>query len=796
MFKKSLFVYLLRLCQKLLLIILLSLVFIFQTEAKNITDSVTQIVTQPLTKTEPAKEILFIQGWTLESKNTGLLHKVEKFFKDQEFSATALQDFLFKKDYYLAKLIQEDKNIKIEQAYQLIFIIKGNQFVKEKEIRKLLKSNKTSPGTFYNLIERSLQTFYKQKAFLNVKIKKTQTQKNWKRWVTIHIEEGTRTRLRGVEVKGLLSRPSSYYEKILLDSSPDIKKGIFNKESLEDSYPVLLNTLKSQGYLQSHISFDRIFFKGNEAFLILHLDEGPLTFITDIQIKGHRVFATWEILSKIKSRVQSTLDLNLLKQDLETIEKLYKDKGYYQMKILNKKNVIRYQPKEIDLLIEIEEGQKFLVSDIFLKGLKRVKISLVESLLKIEKDKPLTDEKKEKTLQALSGTGLFANVSINEKVVEDRLEVDILFQERKPRSIKGALGVNSQRGLTTSVYTEWTHRNLFGWGRAFVLKGRGQMSFLSRQRAFFEYDVSSRYKEIFSPGYGYEGDMNISQSRNIFFVEDSDSKINFVNKTLLSFFINKNLTDKLKLRWTVLSFENRLEDCNYADCPSNPQQITSTSFKLSWDKRDHIFNPKKGYLVSFMTEWASPYLGSSQNIAFLKADLSSYLYWTFLQDYTMGFVFKNGLISTVQGSNYLPVSRAFILGGQNSIRAYDGNIEGKRIPRKEYTPIETANSAFKLKTDSGLENILSSQYNLFRLDFRFPLLNNFKGLVFYDFGSVFLQSAKTNNKLDYGHSIGIGFRYQIFLIPIGLDIAFQLPPRQECLSDQCSYSRFHFAIGR
>ena len=769
----------------------------FQAQAQTLSDSVAQIVTPSVTETQTSANKIFIEAWTLESQNTELLQKVERFFKDQEFSVMALQDFLFQKDYYLAQVIPEGKTLKIEQAYQLIFIIKGNQFVSEKEIRKLLTSHKASPEAFYNLIERNLQTFYKQKAFLNVKIKKTQTQKNWKKWVTIDIQEGERTRLSGIEVKGLLSRPSSYYERILLNSSSDIKQGIFNKESLEDSYPILLNTLKSQGYLQSRISFDRIFFKGNEAFLILHLEEGPLTFITDIQIKGNRIFADWEILSKIKSRVQDTLDLDVLKQDLSTVEKLYKDRGYYLMKILNKKNIINYKPEGIDLLIEIEEGQKFLVSDIFLKGLNRVKRSLVESLLKIEKDKPLTDEKKEKTLQALSGTGLFANVSINEKVLEDRLEVDILFQERKPRSIKGALGVNSQRGLTTSAYTEWTHRNLFGWGRAFVLKGRGQLSFLDTQTAFFEYDVSSRYKEIFSPGYGYEGDMNISQSRNIFFVEDSDSKINFVNKTLLSFFINKNLTEKLKLRWTVLSFENRLEDCNYADCPSNPQQITSTSFKLSWDKRDQIFNPKKGYLVSFMTEWASPYLGSSQNIAFLKADLSSYLYWTFLQDYTLGFVFKNGLISTVQGSNYLPVSRAFILGGQNSIRAYDGNIEGKRIPRKEYTPIETANSAFKLKTDSGLENILSSQYNLFRLDFRFPLLNNFKGLVFYDFGSVFLQSAKTKNKMDYGHSVGIGFRYQIFLIPIGLDIAFQLPPRQECPnSEQCSYSRFHFAIGR
>ena len=747
---------------------------------------------------------VFIQGWTLYSENQNLLNQMSRFFQKKDFSPSSLQTVLFKKEYYLAELEEKNKSIIIEQPYQIVFIIKGNQFISEKEIRKLLKSSENTIGASYSLIERALQTFYKEKAFFNVKIDKKEIQKGWKKWIHLNIEEGERTKLGSVEVKGLLSRPSSYYEALISDSNSDIKNGIFNKQSLENSYQVLVNTLKSQGYLQSRISSDRIFFKDNKAFVILHLDEGPLTFITDIQIKGNKAFAVWEILFHMKSRIQSTLRLDVLKQDLNKIEEIYKKQGYYQMRIINKEDIIKYNPggTGVYLLIEIVEGRRFLVSDIFLKGLKRVKKELVEKLLKIKKGSPLTDEKKEKSIQALAGTGLFLNVSLNEKVVEDRLEVDVLFQERQPRSLKGGLGLNSQRRLTTRAYTEWTHRNLFGWGRAFILRGRGQLSFLERQRTFLEYDFSGRYKEIFVPGYGYEGNMNLSQSRSIFsyFVEDSRIKINFVNKTQLSFFVNKSLTEKLKLRWTILAFENRSEACTYSNCPSNKQQITSSSFKLSWDKRDHIFSPKKGYLVSFMTEWASPYLGSSQDIAFLKADFNSYLYWSFLKDYTIGFVLKNGFISTVQNSAYLPVSRAFILGGQNSIRAYDGNIEGKRIPRKKYTPIQTANEAFQLKTGSNLENVLSSQYNLFRLDFRFPLFKGFKGLIFYDFGSVFLRSAK-NRKLDYGHSVGVGFRYQTFLIPLGLDIAFQLPPLEECLAEdnsqleECSYSRFHFSIG-
>ena len=91
---------------------------------------------------------------------------------------------------------------------------------------------------------------------------------------------------------------------------------------------------------------------------------------------------------------------------------------------------------------------------------------------------------------------------------------------------------------------------------------------------------------------------------------------------------------------------------------------------------------------------------------------------------------------------------------------------------------------------------MRSQYNLLKLDFRFPVFEGFKGVLFYDIGTVYL-GAKNNSLVDYGHSVGLGFRYQTFLIPIGLDIAYQLPPK-ECIrleNQSCAYSRFHFSIG-
>ena len=732
----------------------------------------------------------------VETENKELAQKIKKHFKDKTMTKLKLDQFLLDHQYYLAEVIEKEGRLFIKDPFKIIFVIRGNKFFKEKEIRKVLKIDENKKGaSFYNFIENQIETAYKEKGFLKIRIDKKETEKKWKKWYHLNIQEGRKTSLGGLQVRGLLSRPFSFYENIILQNSPELKKGFFNQQALERGKKALINSLKSEGYLQAKIYSDRMFFKEDKAFLTVNLEEGTLSFVTDIQIVGAESFAIWEILSQMETKIQSRVQVHIIKRDLEKIEELYEKRGFLKMKIKNKKNVIQYLKgsKDVLLLIEIEEDSVFPISQIEFKGLEKVKTSLVEKLLVFKVGDFLTKEKKEKSIQNLAGTALFTNINIEERFNEEQLEVDVLFQERESRSLKGGMGLNSQRNLTTRVYTELTHRNLFGWGRAFVTRGSGQIS-LTPSQPFLEFDLSARYKEIFIPGAGYEGDIGLSRSKSIF--KYSEENINFVRKTLISFFINKKITDSFNLRWTLLSFENRIEDCTFGSCPSNPQRISSAGVQAVFDKRDNIFNPSEGYLFSYKTELASPLLGGSKDIGFFKLDLHNHFYFSFLADYTLGFVLKSGFLSRLQQSDNIPVSRAFILGGQSSLRGYDGNIEGARIPREEYTPIETANEALRLKTGGSIENVLRSQYNLFKLDLRFPLFKGFKGVLFYDIGTVYL-GTENKNLVDYGHSLGLGFRYQTFLIPIGLDIAYQLP-RRECIrleNESCAYSRFHFSIG-
>ncbi len=723
------------------------------------------------------------------TKNKILSKKLNRHFKLKPISIKQIQRFLIDNSYFQSEVVKTKTGYIIKNPTQTVFVFRGHRFFSEKKLRGLINIDENKLGAlFYSFVEADIKSAYHKLGFLQIKITKATVKRGWREWIYLNISEGPRIRVAELRVKGLLSKPDSHYESFIRNnSSALIRKGFYNKKDLEAGYENLIGHLKRQGYLQSKIYSDRISFKGDQVFITIHLEEGPLTLIRDIQIQNAQALPVWEILSHIKSRAQSPLQVDLLDEDLSEIEQLYKSKGYLNMKIANRDNVIQYTPggKYASIVIQMDEGPQALISKVTVKGLKRANEKMARSLLKFQPGDVLTPLKKEQSLKALGATGIWADISLSEKAVDDGVEALALFKERKPRSLTGGFGVNSERGFTARAYSEIAHRNLFGWGRSLLARASGQINF-AQNRAFLEYDLSGGYKEVFIPSYGYRGDVSLSQSKNVF--SYSSQNINFVKKTQISFFINKELNEHLRARWNIWSFENRREACSRI-CPENLQKIGSSSLKFVWDKRDNIFDPSDGNLSSFEAEGAWPALGGSADISFVKADFQNQIYWTFKRDYTLGLAVKGGIISALKNSEYIPVSRAFILGGRASLRGYDGHIKGERVPDIKYASIETANSALKLNIREGFaENARNSSYGLLNVNFRFPLFEGFKGMLFYDLGAVRLKS-KSRDILDYGHSVGLGFRYQAFVIPIGWDIAYRLPPKQSF------EPRIHFSIG-
>ena len=494
--------------------------------------------------------------------------------------------------------------------------------------------------------------------------------------------------------------------------------------------------MKKNGYLQSEIHSDRTVYKDGKIFVIVNLDEGPVSLVRSVSFTGYRAFPRSDLTGLMKTRLFRPLKIQDLDADMEALERFYRERGYLQMKIRNKRNIVQKSEEGssyINIPVEIEEGPQSRVASVSIRGLETVKESFVRKLLNLPIGEPLLLSKIRAAQTRLTSLGLFSRVSVDFEE-EEESHIIVSLAEKKPHSVRIGGGLSAERGLTARSYIEISRRNLFGGGRSLLGKASPRLHFLEKSPVA-EYELSGVYQEPLFFNRNIKGSAGLSHARNIF--NYTREKINGVKRNKARFFTEKNLGENLRAVWSLWNWETRREFCLFqADCAANFQRIGSTGAEFSYDKRDNIFNPQEGFLVSLSGEYSSPFLGGSSDVQFSKISSQSQFHFPVLNKYILALELRGGLLFS---QRTIPVSRAFILGGQTSLRGYDGAVEGERLPSARELPVTSANEPLRLKNSRPVDR---SQYGLLKIEFRFPLLKSLKGLVFYDGGGVFLQSRR------------------------------------------------------
>jgi translocation and assembly module TamA len=120
----------------------------------------------------------------------------------------------------------------------------------------------------------------------------------------------------------------------------------------------------------------------------------------------------------------------------------------------------------------------------------------------------------------------------------------------------------------------------------------------------------------------------------------------------------------------------------------------------------------------------------------------------------------------------LPASQRFFAGGDRSIRGFGINELSPPVdPEKASTPDSTTDEG-----GGGENKIVGS------LEFERDFPRNFRGAVFFDFGNAFND---WDTPLEY--SVGVGVRWKLPMLMIGVDVA-------QALSERDMKPRLHLNI--
>lgn len=771
------------------------------------------------------KQLIQIADIYIETNNKKLkknLIRTLKKFKNKPISQKTFKlienkaiSYLIKHGYLLSQLkleiIKYSKDstkafltFKLSHPIQYEFKIIGNHYYSRSSILNILQINKrygkgVSP---YNQMIHRLTKKYLKKGFAQIQVSVSQKgQGLFKELVTFNISEGPSFKIGNISINGNISRPPKYYASFLKSSFglPLLKKDFFREADLKRKYKNLIAYLKNQGFLKAEIQFSRLKYVDDSVQIFVVINEGIQTKISEIKFKGNKEFSS-ETLKKISGfKKGDPLNFKKFEESIKKIKEFYLSKGYLEMDFINpkKQNLIKYSNSYLNAAIKyhISEGNLEKISSIIIKGNDLTKKETILRQLTFKNGDILTPKIIQESKLNLTRSGLFNFVEIiTEKKGKGIKNAVILVNERNPGQFKLGLGVNSQLGLTLRAYSELSYENILGTGRAISssinIKAVEQATKISKS-------LSGLFSlSYFEPGLfnlPFDGRINAIVDRNIYNISTKDNKVDFTENRRFDLLIEKQISKKVKINWTIWSNEVEKFYSNPASNSLNLAKditVATTGPDFYIDNRDNPFLPTTGNYFSANIKYSSKDLGSSDLIKFLKSEFDYRTYWDISKQKKIIWAnaIRGGYIKNMHPNpnSGIPFSKSFFLGGQSTIRGFGGSREIERIPNNLIIDIDPQNPNQLIET----KNI---SYSLIKSELRIPLFDPFGGAIFYDGGGVFIQGKEQQKA--YRQSYGVGLRMNTPFGPLSLDIAWKHRPQTYPNGEKESHFGIHFSIG-
>ena len=172
-----------------------------------------------------------------------------------------------------------------------------------------------------------------------------------------------------------------------------ISEGALYKRSVFESLSVELERqYSSQGKYSAEVEVSTEDLPKNRIKLSVEIDEGESASLRKINIVGNKLLSDEEILDEFKLKEKNWLSVfsrgsgysrENLRGDLETLESIYKNKGYLKFDVDSTNISISKNKKDIFITIKVIEGEVYKVSEVKLAGDLEDKEVFVRSLIGI-----------------------------------------------------------------------------------------------------------------------------------------------------------------------------------------------------------------------------------------------------------------------------------------------------------------------------------------------------------------------------------------------------------------------------
>jgi len=454
--------------------------------------------------------------------------------------------------------------------------------------------------------------------------------------------------------------------------------------------------------------------------------------IREINIQGNTAVSVEEMREVMILREGQVFCHKILKNDLDRIAQLYKDKGF----LLANVQEINFDDQG-RLSITLSEG---VIEEVLITGNEKTKEKVIRREIKVEPGDIFDFNLVKESLQNIYNLGFFEDVTMKlaPGSKSNLVILTIEVVEKSTGVLGGGIGYGFGEGLFG--YLSIAETNLFGGGQSL----KAEIEVGAGKTTTYRLSFNEPWLADTPTFLGLSVYNSIYDKKEV--VEGIDSEyeehLKGAKLTLGRRFEN-GVRVGADLETKDVAYE--LVSGNLPTDISEGLSNTISPFMV-YDTRDDVFNPTEGWYLTFSTQFSGGALGGEYDYQKYDLALRTYIATDIFEEKeeesTLTHTINEGVLALRAMGGYsaspLPSFDRYEIGGVATIRGYD---------YKEFSG------------DKML--VLNAEY-------RFPLAENFQGAIFTDWGNAW-DYGESINIADLKYGIGAGVRFDTPLGAIRID---------------------------
>ena len=505
-----------------------------------------------------------------------------------------------------------------------------------------------------------------------------------------------------------------------------------NPKTLPIISQTLLNYYKSKGFYHTSITYTQ-----NEKAITLSINENAPIRIADITI-----LSPLDISSKLSFEQNDIFDAAKFIQSKKDIKLFYANNHYCNAQ-LDAKAWIDKEANTVYLIYDITPNEVCHFANITINKSENIDEDIIKSLLYINEEDTFSLNAITKSYKNLYAYEGILKALIDTKI-DDNNSVDAILtitENEKPIRFQVGLGASSNEGLMASLGVK--HRNLYGNLKTLNFQTRVTEI---KQTVKTNFNMPMLNKNTFGIELGLESEVFEGFKENRAFGE---------------IYLNQRFTPASMKESLFFDNVHTYKSEDKEEFPEGTLFVLSPKLQWSYDTRDKILDPSKGYFLG--SEVMGSILSEVSDASYYKYKLSGG-YILPVSSSVLALKVSYGSLHLYEGD--IPASYHFFAGGMNSNRAYSYRKLG--FMDENSNPI-------------GFDSIFET-----KIEERFPIYGDIKGVVFND--NTYIGTHENPDFSNGYYSAGFGLRYATPIGPLAIDCGFDI-------SNPRSQYALHFHIG-